>query len=418
MRIVLQTWGSDGDVRPLVALAAGLKAAGHVPTLVVTSVDDKDYRPLCTTLGVDLRMVPERIGTDLPAIVRRMGNVKNPLRLLRGLFEAGYYPFVDAIYRTVQECCEDSDIAIGHFVAFPLRAAALQAGVPYVSVMLWPGMVPTATRPPLLMPSLGSPVNRGLWWVFRRLFHHGVGRGWNGFWTRWGLPPIRSVVDDVMRSDRLNLLAASPTLWPVAPDWDERVRVSGFLAMPEHGESWQPPAQLRAFLDAGPPPVFLTLGSSQQIDPEPSATLLVEAARRARCRALIQMQGTAVAADTVDGDLYFRGRAPHATLFPRCAAVVHHGGAGTTHAAVRAGVPSVTVAFVSEQRTWGRQLQRCGVALAPLSYRTATPDTLAAYIVRTVADTGLHQRAVEVAARLRAEDGVAEAVRLIEQAGR
>ena len=191
-------------------------------------------------------------------------------------------------------------------MAFPLHAAALRAAVPYVSVMLWPGMVTTSTRPPLVMPSLGGVLNRRLWWVLRRLFHHGVGSDWNRFWTRWGLPPIRSVVDEVMCSDRLNLLAASPTLWPAAPDWDERFRVSGFLAMPEHGEPWQPPARLQAFLDAGPPPVFLTLGSSQQVDPEPSATLLVEAARRARCRALIQMQGTAVAPDTVDGDLYFR----------------------------------------------------------------------------------------------------------------
>jgi sterol 3beta-glucosyltransferase len=129
------------------------------------------------------------------------------------------------------------------------------------------------------------------------------------------------------------------------------------------------------------------------------------------------MQGTAVAADTIDGDLYFLGRAPHASLFPRCAAVVHHGGAGTTHSATRAGVPSVTVAFVNEQQSWGRRLQQCGAALAPLSFRTVTPDALATRIVQTAANPRLREHAQMVGAQMRAEDGVAESIRLIEQVG-
>ena len=415
MRIALATWGSAGDVRPLIALAAGFKRAGHEPTLLVTSVDDADYRPLCAAHGVPLRLVPTRTGIDLPALLERSGGLRHQLRLLRNLFEAGYLRFADDVFKVARELCSDSDVAIGHFMAVPLHAAAKLAAVPYVSVLLWPGLVPTATRPPAGFPNLGSALNRASWSAFHWGFDQLLRRRLDQLWTGWGLPPIAHVIDDVVCSDLLNLLAASPTLQPAAADWPAHFSLCGELALPDTGTPWAMPDRLRAFLAAGPAPVLMTLGASQQLDPEHAADLLIAAARLAGCRALLQLSSKHHAIDSVDGDLYFLGPAPHAELLPRCAAIVHHGGAGTSHAAVKAGLPSVVVTFAAEQWAWGLALQQLGVTLEPLSYRRTDAAQLAQRLQQTLAAPGLRQAAGAAAAKMRREDGVTAAVQQIEQ---
>lgn len=415
MRIALATWGSAGDVRPLIALAAGFKRVGHEPTLLVTSVDDTDYRPLCSALGVPLRLVPERTAIDLPALLAQSDGLRHQLRLLRNLFEAGYLRFADDVFKAARELCADSDVAIGHFMALPLHAAAKLAAVPYVSVILWPGLVPTATRPPTGVPNLGRVLNRASWASLRWVFDHLLRTRVNQLWSGWGLPPIEHVIDDVMFSDLLTLLAASPTLQPAATDWPPHCSPCGELALPATGTAWNMPDRLRAFLAAGPAPVLMTLGSSQRLDPEHTADLLIAAARLAGGRALLQLSSAHHPVDSVDGDLYFLGPAPHAELLPRCAALVHHGGAGTSHAALRAGLPSVVVTFAAEQWAWGLALQRLGAALEPLSFRRTNAAQLAQRLQQTLAAPELRQAAAAAAARMRREDGVASAVQQVEQ---
>jgi len=415
MRIALATWGSAGDVRPLIALAAGFKRAGHEPTLLVTSVDDTDYRPLCAQLEVPLRLVPERTGVDLLAVLQQSGGLRHQLRTLRLLFENGYLRFADDVFKAARELCSDCDVAIGHFMALPLRAAAQLVAVPYVSVILWPGLVPTATRPPVRLPDLGATLNRACWGLFGRLFDQLLRSRVNELWTGWGLAPVSHVIDEIVFSDLLNLLAASPTLQPAAADWPAHFCQCGELALPAAGTPWTMPDRLRSFLAAGPAPVLMTLGSSQQLDPEHAADLLVAAAKLAGGRTLLQLSSARYPADRVDGDLYFLGPVPHADLLPRCAAMVHHGGAGTSHAALKAGLPSVVVAFVDEQRVWGQALARLGTALEPLSYRRATAEQLAQRVQQTLAAPELRQAAARAGAKLRHEDGVASAVQQVEQ---
>jgi sterol 3beta-glucosyltransferase/vancomycin aglycone glucosyltransferase len=381
--------------------------------MLVTSVDDADYRPLCAQLDLPLRLVPERTAVDLPAVLRQAGGLRHQLKLLRLLFETGYLRFADAAFAAARELCQDADVAIGHFMALPLRAAAQLAAVPYVSVVLWPGLVPTATRPPAGLPDLGRLLNRASWapqrWLFDQLLRDRI----NQLWVGWGLPPIAHVIDDVVFSDLLTLLAASPTLQPAASDWPPQFTLCGELALP--ATAWNMPERLRRFLDQGPPPVLFTLGSSQQLDPEAAADLLIAAARLAGGRALLQLTSRSHPIDSVDGDLYFLGAAPHAALLPRCSAVVHHGGAGTSHAVLRAGLPSLVVAFAAEQRAWAQALQRLGAALEPLSYRRTTAIQIAERLQQTLAAPAVAPAARAAAARMRQEDGVASAVQQVEQ---
>lgn len=183
-------------------------------------------------------------------------------------------------------------------------------------------------------------------------------------------------------------------------------------------EPWDDPVA-EAFLRAGPPPVFLSLGSLEQIAPERARALLAGAARESGLRCMLQFKSDRRGSSTVDGQALTIGRAPHARVFERCAAIVHHGGAGTVHTAAAAGVPSLVVAFVDEQRDWGRRLAAAGAGHDPLSFWKVTPRALASAMRRLVEHEALGVTARALAQRLRLEDGVSRACQVLEElAGR
>ena len=140
------------------------------------------------------------------------------------------------------------------------------------------------------------------------------------------------------------------------------------------------PSVLREFLDAGSPPVLMSLGRLHMLAPEADVDLMAAAARLAGARAIIQTISPRYPPDTRDGPLYFAGTVPHRRLFPHFAAVVFHGGAGTTQSVAKAGLPSVVAGFASEQISWGRQLERAGTAARPLLRWRTTPEMLAGRI--------------------------------------
>jgi len=414
MRIGMQVWGSDGDIRPMLALGRGLAASGHEVSLVVTSVDDKDYSDLCHALGLDYLRVPPRLGVDIDNIMRTTGGSDNNLVMLKALFNELFFPFLDEMYQAATDLCNDCELVIGHFSLYPLKVAALKAGLPHATVTYWPGMVPSNNRVPEGLPNLGSWFARPAWAVVQIVLDLLLKRRFKELYHREGLV-LRHIVPDAWYSDTLNLIPASPTLWSTPSDWGTKHRVCGFFTMPEEAEPWNMPLSMEAFLKAGSSPVYITLGSSQRLDPEGSMDLLVAACRRAECRAIIQTASSRFPAGTKEGDLYFTGPVPHNRVFPRCAAVVHHGGAGTTQSAARAGLPSVIVAFADEQVSWGNALRRIGLADRPVRYKKATPQSLATAIHKVLHTPAMTTQAVKAAAALREEDGVKTAVEIIEQ---
>jgi sterol 3beta-glucosyltransferase len=420
MRIGIQAWGSTGDVRPLLALAGGLARAGHEVRVVATPVENRDYAPLCRTLGVPYRQVPAEVRCDIPGLMQkfgrgRLGRAPNEAKALRLLLECILLPFIDDMYLAAEDLCRTSDVVIGHFAVHPLKVAAQKAGRSHVAVSYWPALVPTMCQPPGGMPSLGRLGNRLLWALVRKVVDRVLLPDVARLWMCEGLTPPRHVLTEAWQSDRLNLVAASTHLWPEPSDWRPRLRMTGFFDLPEDAEPWTMPPALREFLDAGPPPVLMSLGSSHMLNPESDMDLMTAAARLAGARAIIQTTSPRFPPDTCDGPLYFAGAIPHRRLFPHCAAVVLHGGAGTTHSVAKSGLPSVVVGFASEQIWWGRQLARQGAAAPPIARGKATPRNLAAR-VRMILDTPeMKRRAELLATRLRPEDGVAAAVRYIEE---
>jgi UDP:flavonoid glycosyltransferase YjiC (YdhE family) len=409
MRVGLQGWGSEGDLRPLIALAGRLRKSGHEVRLVLTPMDGKDYRPLCDALGVPLRMVPEKMAVTLQQLVAD-ANSANPTKLISAVLDLTFSPYVEALYTASRELCAGSDIVVGGSPCWLMKAASLQEGVPFVALDFVPALVPSREVPPAIFPPWRW-LARPAWALLRVMMDMAFRKEPQKFFREKGLPPIRHAIPDVVFSDRLNLHAASPSFWPACGDWSDIHCVCGEFIMDLEAETWAPTPALRAFLDEGPAPVLLSLGSWEHMLPERARTFLVESARHAKLRAIIQTKTSDEEAR--DGDLFLLPWAPHRHLVPFCSLVVHHGGAGTTHMALRAGKPAVVLPFILEQRMWAKRVEHVGAG-SWRSFWKVSPETVGSMIRRVADSAAMRQRALEMARAMAGEDGTGTATRRIE----
>jgi sterol 3beta-glucosyltransferase len=179
---------------------------------------------------------------------------------------------------------------------------------------------------------------------------------------------------------------------------------------------WQPSAELQAFLAAGSPPVYIGFGSMSNRNPQATTDLVLAALAPTRQRAIL-MSGWGGMQLTDTPDYIFPiDSIPHRWLFPRTAAVVHHGGVGTTAAGLSAGVPNIVVPFFGDQPFWGRTVQRLGAGPAPIAHKQLSVDNLAAALHSVISDEHMQAQAAHIGQQIQAEDGVRTAVRLIETA--
>jgi sterol 3beta-glucosyltransferase/vancomycin aglycone glucosyltransferase len=292
-----------------------------------------------------------------------------------------------------------------------VKAAALKVGIPFVGVDFYPGVVPSKHVPPHGLASWG-PFEGIRWALLRVAFDLTFKKAAARFFADKGLPSPRHAIPDVIFSERLKLHAASPTLCPPAPDWSEIHQVCGEFFVSDQLEPWTPSAALQTFLDESAPPVLISLGSMEHMAPERARNLLMAAAREARVRAILQTKRDSP--EGRDGDLYFLPWAPHRHLLVSCSVAVHHGGAGTTHAALRAGRPSVVLPFIFEQKLWASRLEQLGAASAFVSFWKATPSKIASRIREAAESDAMRARGAELARAMAAEDGTGRATQLLE----
>jgi UDP:flavonoid glycosyltransferase YjiC (YdhE family) len=407
MRIGIEGWGSEGDLRPLVALAGRLRKLGHAPDMRFVVVDDTDHAVLCLHYGVTMRVIPEDIEIRIDEIVRDMKDA-SPGKILEAVMARAFRPYIDAMYEAGLELCDKSDVVIGTSSSWALKAAAMKKNVPYVVVDYMP-VVRSRVVPPTGLANWG-PLNGLRWVVLDKMLDMAFLKDPIALFEKVGLPKPKHAAD-VVSSGLLDLHAASPSLCPPAPDWPSSHVVCGEIIVDEKDEPWTPSPALAAFLD-GPPPVLMSLGSMEHMAPDHARDLLVASARAAKVRAIIQTKREG-AREERDGDLFFATKIPHRHILPRCAAMVHHGGAGTTHAAARAGLPSVVVPFIMEQRLWGSRLAQLGAGTPPRSFWKAKPDGIAKDVQRAIT---MKDGAAKLAASMsREEPGVENATRALEE---
>lgn len=419
MKVAIQTWGSTGDIHPFLALAAGLAGAGHEATLAVSGTDRIDFTPIAEKFGFAIEQ--DFIGESESAVNelgKRIFSIADPIQQTRLIFEEMMESQVNELFATAERLCESHDIMIGHFILHPAQLAAERAGIPWVTVTLNQGAVPSRYTAPNPFPNLGRWLNPWLWRLVAYFLDSMVVPYANALRARYGATSLHNYLD-CWESPLLNLVAVSPQLCPRPADWDRNRQITGFFNLPEEHSDWQMPEDLRAFIDGGPAPIFMTFGSMAGLaEPSPeleeTTALMVDAVNVAGCRAIIQSHWNEIGTVETSENIFRFTRAPHERVFPHCAAVVHHGGSGTTQSATLSGCPSIVVAHISDQFFWAELLHRLGLAPKMLKRRSLTAKSLAARIRQVLDDPGYRERAQQVGRRMREEHGVANAVRLIE----
>lgn len=415
MKIGLQTWGTDGDIRPFLALAGGLRSNGHEVTLAVTSVDTKNYTSYARSAGFEIVHAHDTYkawGGDRISRIKRSIVSAKPIDQVTRLFDDLLEPAVDEMYEVSTRLCRENDAVVGYFIVHPLQLAASKSGRPHAIAVWSPDYYASRHRPPSTVPDLGRWLNPWWWKLARRITNRMILKYVNRLRAREGVPDATDVFSEVWESQALTLVAASPSLFDRPADWDDRIQVCGYLGLPEDAEEWVMPEDLARFLAEGDPPVYMTFGSMPQT--RASTELFVEAVNAVQCRAIVQAPWSELPGFVTGSNIHRIETAPHHRIFPHCALVVHHGGAGTSHSASLAGCPSIIIEHFGDQIFWGIQLKRVGLLHKVLHERSVTPSILAAEIRRVLRSPAMKRSALEIGAAMREEEGVKRAVALIE----
>ncbi len=420
MRVLLLGMGSRGDVQPFVALGQRLRALGYDVGVAAA----QDFGGLVTAHG--LRHEPFSFGLE-EGVRSEVGrewlggsstNQVREARLMKSVVAHVAPALADDLQRMVGQADAVVSSALSVDAASSLTTAA---GITHAQVMLqptWPSRHgPSSTF--ALRPQASSLLNLG-WSALAGRAAFDIVRS-TGDLLRARLGLRRRSLPGFVAALRATptLLAASPLVVPRAPDWPASLRQTGFwFRDTEAADPTETDAGLAAFLDDGPPPVYLGLGSMPTGSPDHVVDVftrvLARLGRRGVVAGGVAGLGTGLRPAEGDGRVHVvAGPVAHEWLHPRCAAVVHHGGAGTTAAALRAGVPQATVPHIADQPYWGRRVHELGVGAAPLPRKRFGPETLeAALEVALSPEVG--RAASALGRRVRDEDGAGDAATLLD----
>ena len=412
MRALLLTVGSQGDVQPYVALASRLRGAGHDVVLAAPAVyQGLAPAPAGTFVPLDLDM----------AEVGRAVDGKHGLRHMLAFTKAMGRQAGKVLPQLTDLAREGADIVVHHPVLPLGQHLAEMLQVPAVVASPLPALVPTREFLSPAWPAANlkpSPMlNRPSYRAARYL---------TGAWCRkdvdhWraeslGLDNSKKKRHDPLAADDVTVLHAfSAHVLPRPHDWPATTHITGYWFMPKAAD-WTPPRRLAEFLDGGQPPVYIGFGSMPVADPARLADAIVTATKETGTRAVLYSLDPSVRRQlSQQQQIMVIRQAPHHWLFPRMSAVVHHGGAGTTGAAVRAGTPQVIWPFGIDQHFWADRMATLGVAVPAKPVHTLTGKTLASTIDQAIGDKTLRDEAARLANRVRAEDGTGAAVAHLEK---
>lgn len=416
MRITILTVGSRGDVQPYVALGVGLQAAGHQVRLATHD----DFKAFICSHGLEFAPLPGDPRTVLETTEGRhlLESGGNPFRLIHQ-FVRLFEPHCQKCLADGWQACQDSEAIIFSMAACFGSWIAQKLNIPSCAAYCLP-LTPSWEMPSAVFPRMPGwlPLTR----LYNRLtFCLGGAMLWTPLagavnrarrevldlppLSRWS-PPWRN-----LQEGHPYLYGYSPTVLPKPRDWGENVHVTGYWFL-DHAHEWKAPAKLMDFLKSGPPPVCVGFGSMNNRNAEEATDLVVRALVRSRQRGILMTGWGGLARTKLPDEILPLDSAPHDWLFPRVAAVVHHGGAGTTAAALRAGVPAVVVPFMSDQPMWAQRVHQLGAGTRPIPRHKLTAENLAEALEVAVTDREMRKRTRALGRQLRAEDGVAQAVEI------
>jgi sterol 3beta-glucosyltransferase len=417
MRIVIIAPGSRGDVEPYLALGRGLKKAEHD----IRFISHGNFAELVNSQGLEFWPLDVDVqGIAQSAEMRERLGGGNFLRVMSQMAKEAELGALHGVKVGLSACLGMDLILTGLAGLYIGLALAEKLELPLVQAYYIP-FTPTRLFPSFLIPRapfpMGGLLNRFSYQLARQVM-------WQGF---------RSA-DNKVRHKELNLPAApfwgpynsksirdnpilygfSPAVISQPPDWEDPIHITGYWFL-EPDETWIPPQPVVDFLKAGPPPIYIGFGSMSNSKAEETTRLVLDALSVTNQRGILLAGWGGLHTEDLPSTVFAVESVPFSWLFPRMAAVVHHGGAGTSAAGLRAGVPSIVIPFFADQPFWGQRVADLGVGPAPIPLRKLTVERLSQAIQIAVNDQTMRQRATDLGAKIQAEDGIARAVAILQK---
>jgi sterol 3beta-glucosyltransferase len=408
MNITILTFGSRGDVQPFLPLSLGLMSRGHKVILAAPA----RFKNLVEEHGITF--FP--LAGDPEELSRRLNDAGyNFFKLVNELMSHAIDIGAD-IMRQTDEACRDADLIIHTFAhAVGAHTLAREKNIPDIHIQTFPMFTPTGDYPNISLPDLRSRfLNRLTHTASIKITELTSSLGFEQVRRRAGLPKrkLYSPFKDSPPHLRTPILCAwSPSLIPPSSDWNLRVHVTGYYFFP-YNNSYIPPNELKDFLEAGKPPICISFGSMVNKNAEKIDMVIRESLKQTNNRS-IALSGWGSMKRELTSDLLYLESAPHDWLLPKCKMMIHHGGAGTTSAGLRAGIPQVVVPFMADQPFWGSRVYAIGVAPKAINVNQLSVEKMVRVIAEAESNVIL-ERAHVIGQAIRGEDGVMNAVALIE----
>ncbi|MGB3715923.1 MAG: glycosyltransferase [Candidatus Promineifilaceae bacterium] len=413
MRITILTIGSRGDVQPYLALAVGLMRSGHTVRLASHAI----FENLIRDCGIDFALVrfnPRDIVSH-PDVQRAKSNIVKFVLTVRRIIGPQYFDVFDDFWQASQ----GADAIIASPTASNAYDCARSLRVPLLIGMLQP-LIPTREFPSFFMPpvpTIGRTLNKISHHLFNQVLWQSVRTEVNR-WRRVRLG-LRSAAffgpyKQMYTAKVPYMVACSPTIFPKPSDWEEWHHLTGYWFL-ENPSDARPPHEVLQFLESGKPPVYVGFGSMSQDQPERLTQIVIDALEESNQRGILASGWGGLQESALPDSMLLVEDVPHRWLFARLAAIIHHGGAGTTAEGLRSGIPSIVVPFGGDQHHWARILVKAGVSPDVPSIDKLTTSSLAKAIKIATSDPDLRTRASSLAEAIRAEDGVSRAVGIVNE---
>lgn len=417
MKITILAIGSRGDVQPLVALGDGLKKAGY-KVCINTHGNFEDF---VRQFELDFSLVSvnpvEVLESDEGREAMEQGG--NPLKSIKA-FAKMMYPHMLKAGNDCWQACRNTDAIISStFGSYFVPHINEKINVPVINTLFQP-QHPTGEFPSYLFSpwrKRSAFMNRLSWHIYDGL-HWFPQKSWINDWRRDSLglssvPKMRLLSGRTKDKKNPYLYGFSPLIVPKPRDWSDNIEITGYWFL-DLKTSWTPPSDLINFLDAGSAPVYVGFGSMSTRGSEQTTEIIVKSFERSDCRGLLAKGWGGVNQSDLPDNIFLIESAPHDWLFPRMAAVMHHCGAGTTAAGLRAGIPTIPVPHFADQPFWGKCLFYNGLATKPILQEDLSVDNLTEAIKTATSDETMKKKTAEIEEKIRSEDGISNAVKTID----
>jgi len=414
MNITILSIGSVGDVQPYLALAVGLRNEGYnvrfAANLNFASLAaeyDLDFFPIQMD---SLKFVQNREAQSWLESDSILNLIRNTERVIR--------PMLDKILVDVLNACRGSDVIIYHSYALPfVHYFGKHLNIPCIPASLHP--MPNRAHPAILSNIRRSPsktfnllthllVHQISWQVFWPVVRK--------FWKEKGDISFISPYRQILKEKQPVLCGYSPTVLPRPADLPDHVIITGYWFL-EAPPKWQPDPDLTTFLSSDSPPIYIGFGSmGNPANNKDTVNIVLQALAETGQRAVLAAGWSGLGlGQRLPSNVFLLKSVPHKWLLPQMAAIVHHGGAGTTGTALSTGVPSIVIPHFGDQYFWGRRVAELGVGPEPIARKKLSADRLAQAISTATQDQAMKERAITLGIQIRAENGINQAIQVIRQ---